>query len=519
MASPPLVMTSVPKADIRRGDGPLVDEFVENYCRITMDSLGGNAGQLLRMRPWQSNISRMVYARRPDGRLRHRQAMIGLPRKNGKSALGSSLALHSLVMGPQGGQVFSCAADKDQARIVFNVAKRMVELDPELSDIIKPYRDELVYTETGSRYKVLSSEAFTKEGLNPTTIIYDELHAAPNDELYSVMRMAQGARRDPLLIVITTAGVKIDATGQDSTAYRLYQYGERVASGEVDDPSFFMAWWGAPEGANFKDPKVWAAANPGFDDLIDPEDFQSVLGTMTENQFRTKRLNQWVSSSEAWLPQGAWSGCRNSRDFVPSNRGVVLGFDGSRTGDCTALVACTIDADPQVRVLGLWERPLDRDEAAEWRVPRGEVKDAIRQACRDYHVREIAVDEWMFQDALEELEEEGLPVVAFPQTMQRMAPATQRFYERVMGHRIGHDGNKALARHLENATLKTDTRGARLLKDKPGSPRKIDLAVAAVMAVDRADFWLTQAPEGSYVWKDGAGNEHHRPVRDIGFVW
>src|ERR1039458_1171874 len=121
MTAPPLFMTPVPAADVERGDGRLVTEFVEGYCRITMESLGGSAGTLLQMRQWQNNTIGCVYARRPDGRLRHRQALIGLPRKNGKSALGSSMGLHGLIMGDYGSQVFSCAADKDQARIVFKI--------------------------------------------------------------------------------------------------------------------------------------------------------------------------------------------------------------------------------------------------------------------------------------------------------------------------------------------------------------------------------------------------------------
>ncbi len=509
MASPPLVMTPVPAADVRRGDGKFVAEFVEQHCRITKESLGGHAGELLRLRPWQRNLCQAVYARRPDGRFRHRQALIGLPRKNGKSALGSSFGLYGLVMGSPGAEVYSCAADKEQARIVFGVAKSMVEADPDLAGIVKVYRDALEYAEAGSIYKVLSSEAFTKEGLNPTLVIYDELHAAPTDELYNVMTLAMGARVDPMLVAITTAGVKSDQSGGDSTCYRLWQYGKRVASGEVADPSFFMAWWGAADKADHKAEKVWAGANPGFGDLIDPEDFVSVVGKIEENDFRTKRMNQWVSSQRAWLPAGSWDACRNERAFVPGGRGVVLGFDGSRSGDTTALVAVTVDIEPQVRVLGLWEKPPG-DRHAEWKVPRGDVKDAIRQACRDYQVREIAADEYIWSDALEELGDEGLPVVIFPQTLSRMGPATQRFYEQVQAGKLGHDGNPALARHLGNATIKTDTRGQRLAKDAKDSPRKIDLAVAAVMAVDRAAFWLLEPLEGTI---DGV------PISEVQFVW
>jgi phage terminase large subunit-like protein len=532
MTAVPLFLTPVPLEDIARGDGRHVAEFIEGtpgegyqdgFCRITKESVGGHYGDLIRVRPWQHETTGMVYARTANGRLRHREALIGLPRKNGKSALGSSYGLHGLVMGPEGGEVYSCAADKDQARIVFNVAKKMVQLDPELDGeqggIIKVYRDALEYVETGSIYKVLSSEAFTKEGLNPTCVVYDELHAAPTDELYDVMVNAFGARVDPLLIIITTAGVKTDQENRDSICYRRYQYGVRVAQGEIDDPTFFMCWYGAPKNADYRDPAVWEAANPGYGDLIDPQDFVSVIGKVDENTFRTKRLNQWVSSVQAWLPGGAWDNCRNpDRTFVPGARGIVLGFDGSKNGDTTALVAVTVDSNPVVKVLGLWDRPED---SPEWKVPRGEVKDAIRQACHDFNVREIAWDEWLWEDAAEELEEEGLPVVAFQQTMSAMGPATQRFYEMVINGKIEHDGDPRLARHLENAQLKTETRGARLIKDAKKSPRKIDLAVASVMALDRAAWWLTQPvdTEPMYKWKDSAGTEHSRPVREIDFVW
>ena len=519
MASKPLIMTPVPAKDIARGDGEIVCDFVEEYSRVTKDGVAAYAGEKLQLRPWQRNIIGCIYARRQDGRYRHRQALIGLPRKNGKSALGSSLGLHGLIMQGQGAEVYSCAADKEQARIVFGVAKRMVQLDPRLDmeqgGILKLYRDAIEYPATGSVYKVVSSEAFTKEGLNPNLVVYDELHAAPTDELYEVMSLGSGARRDPLLISITTAGVKTDQTGQDSICYRLFQQGEKIASGEDPDPSFFMAWWGAAKHSDHKDPKVWERANPGYNDLIDPEDFSSTLKRVPENKFRTKRMNMWVAAKQVWLPAGTWEGCRNDRD-IPHRARVVLGFDGSVSGDSTVLVAVSVESEPIVEVLGMWEKPRDDDT---WSVPRAQVKDAIRQACRDYHVLEVAADEWIWSDALEELADEGIPVVAFPQTISRMAPATQRFYEMVLARKLSHNGHKGLARHIDNAQLKTDNRGSRLIKDAQNSPRKIDAAVAAVMAVDRAGFWLTQPSEHDYVWKDNEGNTHSKPVSEIGFVW
>jgi phage terminase large subunit-like protein len=134
-------------------------------------------------------------------------------------------------------------------------------------------------------------------------------------------------------------------------------------------------------------------------------------------------------------------------------------------------------------------------------------------------VREIAWDEWIWNDAAEELTDEGLPVVIFQQNMSRMSPATQRFYESVTTRNIEHDGDPRLARHLENCQLKTDNRGSRIVKDAKNSPRKIDLAVAAVMALERAAFWLHEPGIDTYVWKDAAGKEQSKPVKDIGFVW
>lgn len=511
-------MTYVPEDEMARGDGPLVAEFQQTFCRTTKDGYYGNAGQLIKFRPWQFTLTSALFARRPDGRRRHRRALIGFPRKNGKSALGSGIGLYGLLSSGQGAEIYSCAKDRDQAKIVFGVAKTMVKMEPQLDfeqgGLIKCYRDVLEVPSTGSIYKALSSDAFSQEGLNANLVIYDELHAAPNDELYQVMSNAFGARRDPMLISITTAGVKSDTSGGDSICYRLYQYGQRVASGEVEDPSFFFAWWGASDNDDPGDPETRAKANPAYDDLIDPEDLESAwtyaLENGTVNDFKTKRLNMWVSQARAWLPEGAWVACQRRFEFAAPEKGIVLGFDGSKNGDCTALVGVTVEEEPKIKVFNLWERPLDKEEAMHWHVPRAEVMDAIREVCRTYEVREVAADEFIWVSELEELQEEGIPVVSFPQNLSRMGPATQRFYEMVNSKRLWQDGDPRLARHVGNAQLKTDTRGSRLAKDHRASPRKIDLAVAAVMAIDRAGYWLTQ---------DGPGMWNGHKVSDLRFVW
>jgi phage terminase large subunit-like protein len=455
-------------------------------CRVTKDSVAAPAGALLKLRPWQRQLAGHLYARRPDGRFRHRQGLIGVGRKNGKSGLAAGLGLHGLVAGPDGGEVYSCAADREQARIVFGTGRRMVELDPGLPDLLKVYRDAIEFTATGSVWRVLSAEAFTKEGLNPHLVLFDEVHAQPTRELWDVMALAMGARPEPLMVGITTAGVRSDSSGQDSLCYGLYQYGKRVAAGEVIDPTFFMAWW-EPENpdSDHRDESTWRAGNPGYDDLVAAEDFESAVKRTPEPEYRTKRCNQWVSTASTWLPHGSWAACEDDRP-IPDFAEVVLGFDGSFSNDSTALVAVQIGDTPHVDVAECWERPPDADTS--WRVPIADVEQAIRNACRRWQVREIVCDPFRWARTYQALESEGLPIVEFPQSPQRMVPATQRFYEAVLNAGITHSGDPRLARHIDNCVLKVDARGSRLAKENRGSPRKIDLAVASVMAFDRASY-------------------------------
>jgi phage terminase large subunit-like protein len=163
---------------------------------------------------------------------------------------------------------------------------------------------------------------------------------------------------------------------------------------------------------------------------------------------------------------------------------IVIGFDGSVNNDSTAIVGATCGSKPHIFVIGCWEKPEHAGD--DWKVPIDAVEQAIRAACKQYRVREIAADPFRWARSLQILASEGLPVVEFPQNSSRMTPATQRFYEAVMNHGLTHDGDPRLSRHIANACLKVDARGQRLVKETKYSTRKIDLALAAVMAFDRA---------------------------------
>jgi phage terminase large subunit-like protein len=400
------------------------------------------------------------------------------------------MSLYSLILGPAGGEVYSVAAEKEQARIVFREARRMVEASEQLSSLCTLYRDAIEVPALHSVYRVLSAEAFSKEGLNPHFVLFDELHAQPNRELFDVMSLAMGARgKLASLVAITTAGVKLDSTGRDSIAYSLYNYGKRVASGEVDDPTFFLSWWEAAEDMDYRSEETWAIANPGFGDLTSVEDFRSAVRRTPESEFRTKRCNQWVSSAIAWLPSGAWDACAGEFHVKPDDE-IVLGFDGSFSGDASVIVGATIpqteDEPVRVFMVKAWEKTEDDDD--DWRVDIADVEETIIKFCQEHpNVKEIACDPFRWQRSMQVLENLGLPVVEWPSTSpRRMVPACAKFYDAVVEKRIIHDGDALLARHLDNAVTKIDALGPRIVKEKRDSPRKIDAAVAAVLAFDRA---------------------------------
>lgn len=485
---PPRYLSPITSTELKRGHGFEVVEFAEALCKITKDSIAGHAGEPLVFREWQKSLTHNLFAADSKGSLKHRRALIGLPRKNGKSAWLSAIVLEHLLLGPNGGESYSCAADREQAKIVFNNVKEMVRLQPELSEHLDVYRDTIFNKKTGSIYKALSSEAPLKEGLSPTFVAFDELHAQPNRELWDVMSLAMGARKEPMLVAITTAGVKTDSTGKDSVCYQMYEYGKKVASGEIDDPSFFFAWWEA-EQEGYNEEVSWKIANPGFDDIVSKQDFISSIKSTPEAEFKTKRLNIWTSTSDAWLPHGSWDSIRDDRE-IETGAKVVLGFDGSFNGDCTVVVAVEVGEVPHIEPIAAWEKP--EEAGADWQVPVLDVEEAIRNACKKYEVVEIACDPYRWARTFQVLEDEGLPVVVFPQNASRMTPATTRFYEAVMNRTVTQNGDAMLSRHVANATLRIDNRGSRLAKEKKNSTRRIDLAVASVMALERAAWWQQQ---------------------------
>jgi hypothetical protein len=222
---------------------------------------------------------------------------------------------------------------------------------------------------------------------------------------------------------------------------------------------------------------VWVDVDRLCDEIADP--------ATPEHVARRYYLNHIVRvDAEAWLPAGSWEACARLGEEIPADSKVVLAFDGSYNGDATVLVACSIARPPHVQLAAIWEK--DERDGPDWRVPAVEVVEDIRAMCKHWKVKEVTCDPFLWRADLERLADEGLPIVEFAQKGSRMIPATQRAYEAVTRQEMTHDGSEALTRHVRNAIPKVDARGARLSKDAKHSTRRIDAAVAMLMALQRA---------------------------------
>ena len=471
--------------------GNLAADFIESFCRVPK---GEFAGKPMELMPFQRQLLTELFELAPGGGRRYRRAFWGMPRGSGKSGLASSLALFGLFDPLHvGAEVVVGAGDRAQARIIFDAARRMIEIDPVISERLRVYKNVIEEPKRGGTFRVLSADAPRAEGLSPSLAIVDEVHVQPNDDLWSVLALGTSKRRNSLILGITTAGKKTDSHGRDSLAYRLWQLGNQVASGErADLRDFHFRWYGADPKDDPKAETTWKKANPAYGILVPEEAFAAdAAGGVPWDDFLTRRLNLWVSSNESWLPRGSFQACQSDRRIQPGEA-IVVGFDGAFNGDCVALVGATLDG--HLEPLAVWEKPVD-DPA--YQAPIEEVEAAIRDLCRTYDVKEIAADPFRWARSLQLLEGEGLPVVSFPQSTTRMTPATSGFRDEVVTKKLTWGGEPklaaALARHVDAATIRTDREGRqKLAKESRASGRRIDLAVAGVMALNRARYYAAE---------------------------
>jgi phage terminase large subunit-like protein len=429
------------------------------------------------------------------------------------SELGAAIALNMLVNDDEWkAEVYSCASDRQQAAICFDVAMDMVRQSPALMKRIKiiPSTKRMVYQPTGSIYQVLSSEVATKHGLNVSACIFDELHTQPTRALYDVMTQGSGdARKQPLWFFLTTAG-----TDRNSICWEVHQKALDVLEGRKIDPRFYPVIFGLPDEADWTSEENWYKANPSLGHTITIDKVRDAFRKAQEtpadeNQFRQLRLNQWVKQSVRWMPMDKWDECGGVVDpYALEGRACYAGLDLSSTSDLTALVLVfpPLTEDEPYQVLPFFWLPEEtlslrvrRDHVPydQWAkrgfiqttegnvVHYGFIEQFICQLGERYNIREIAHDRWNATMMVQTLQDDGFTMIPFGQGFRDMSPPTKELMRIVLEHKLAHGGHPVLRWNMDNAYVRTDPAG-NLKLDKEKSTEKVDGAVALVMALDRA---------------------------------
>lgn len=484
--------------------------FIENLCHTK----GAWAGKPFELIDWQEQIIRDLFGTlKPNGYRQFNTAYIEIPKKQGKSELAAAVALLlTCGDGEERAEVYGCAADRQQAAIVFDVAADMVRMCPALSKRVKILASQkrLIYTPTNSFYQVLSAEAYSKHGFNIHGVVFDELHTQPNRKLFDVMTKGSGdARMQPLYFLITTAG-----TDTHSICYETHQKAKDIIEGRKIDPTFYPVIYGADESDDWTDPKVWKKANPSLDITVGIDKVKAACDSAKqnpgeENAFRQLRLNQWVKQAVRWMPMEKWDKCAFSVDEDELEGRVCYGgLDLSSTTDITAFVLVfppLYDEDKYVilpyfwipednltlRVnrdhvpYDLWERQGYLQTTEGNVVHYGFIEQFIERLGERFNIREIAFDRWGAVQMVQNLEGMGFTVVPFGQGFKDMSPPTKELMKLVLEQKIAHGGHPVLRWNMDNIYIRTDPAG-NIKADKEKSTEKIDGAVATIMALDRA---------------------------------
>ena len=484
--------------------------FIESLCHTK----GTWAGKPFELIDWQEQIIRDLFGiLKPNGYRQFNTAYVEIPKKMGKSELAAAVALLlTCGDGEERAEVYGCAADRQQAAIVFDVAADMVRMCPALSRRVKILASQkrIIYKPTNSFYQVLSAEAYSKHGFNIHGVVFDELHTQPNRKLFDVMTKGSGdARMQPLYFLITTAG-----TDTHSICYETHQKAKDILEGRKIDPTFYPVIYGADESEDWTDPKVWKKANPSLGITVGIDKVRAACESARqnpgeENAFRQLRLNQWVKQAVRWMPMEKWDACAfavNEDDL--EGRVCYGGLDLSSTTDITAfvLVFPPTDEDDRYVVLPYFWIPEDsmdlrvrRDHVPYevWErqgylmttegnvIHYGYIEKFIERLGEKFNIREIAFDRWGAIQMVQNLEGMGFTVVPFGQGFKDMSPPTKELMKLVLEKRIAHGGHPVLRWMMDNIYIRTDPAG-NIKADKERSTEKIDGAVATIMALDRA---------------------------------
>ena len=487
-------------------DEAAANRAVEFFSKCLTHTKGEWAGKPLHLDEWQAEkIIRPLFGwKRKDGTRKYRTAFIMIPRKAGKSTLAAGIANILLFADNEpGAEVYSAAADREQAAIVFEMAKGMVDASEPLRKRATCYKRSIVVPSTASSYKVLSSDAFTKHGFSASGIVIDEVHALPNRDLWDVLTTSTGARRQPLTVAITTAGYD-----RHSLCFELYDYAVKVRDGIIKDDAFLPVIFEAGKEDDWTSPVTWRKAHPGLGVSVKEEYFAAECAKAQqlpgyENTFKRLLLNIWTEQNTRWIPMEAWDKCNEPLPDL-TKQTCYAGLDLATTTDIAALVLA-FPLGSTVHLLPFFFVPEEgiRRRSERDRVPyevwarQGDliategsvidyeiIRSKINELAEQYHIKEIAIDRWNATHLATQLSGDGFELIGFGQGYASMSAPTKEFERRVLAQEINHAGNEVLQWMASNVSIKQDEAG-NMKPDKSKSNGRIDGIVAALMALGR----------------------------------
>jgi len=488
-------------------------EAVRWFPKYLSHTSGKWKGQPFILFDWQREIIYNLFGTiKKNGKRKYNFVYIEVPKKNGKSELAAGVAIKlAFADGEASPEIYSAACDRDQANIVFGVARKMVIANKELAKRCKIIEStkRIVHNTNGGIYRIVSAEAYSKDGYNIHGLIFDELHRQRNRELYDTMTMGAGDARDqPVFFMITTAGYD-----RNSICWEVHEKARQVKEGTLKLDNWLVSMYSADEKDDWADEKVWAACNPSLNKIIDIEKVRLAYNEAKEvppleNDFRRKRLNQWVKQESRYLPMKKWDECdRNIDKLALKGKYFYGGLDLASSTDIAAFVMVHKDEDRFYHVLPFFWVPEEaieirsrRDKVpyAEWAaeglieatpgnvIDYAHIEAKIDDLQNDYDIQEIAFDRWGAVQISQNLEEKGFTVVPFGQGYASMGEPTKELLKIVLAGKLIHGANPVLRWMADNVVVRMDP-AENYKPDKSKSTERIDGIVALIMAISRAD--------------------------------
>lgn len=502
-------------------------QHVIDFFGFLKHSKGEWAGEPFVLEPWQQFLIWVIFGwKRADGLRRFRTAYIEVPRKNGKSTLAAGIALYLLVAdGESGAEIYSAATKRDQAKITWSEAVRMVQKSPALSRMVRHWRssDNLSVEATASKFQPLGADADNMDGLNVHGVIIDELHAHKNRQVVEVLETATAARRQPLVFEITTAG-----SDQASICFEHHQYTQQVLETTVEDDTWFAFIACLDKDDDWTDPLTWAKANPNLGVSVKPDDLERKVRRAArlpaqQNALRRLHFDEWTQQVDRWLDLSLWdenAGVVEEDDL--RGRACYGGLDLSSVSDVTAWVMAFPwpDGSEELDILARFWVPEAKlhddanqyaDQYRGWAdqgflqttpgdaVDYAFIKKTILEDAEKFQVENLNVDR-LFQgyQLSQELVDEGLTVIGMGQGFLSMAVPMRELERRLLGKKLHHGGQPMLRWMAGNVAVRQDPAG-NFKPDKASTQGKIDGIVALVMALDRV---IRHGETGRSVYED-----------------